>query len=175
MQEKIEGLIRSIIFMLDNNQISKTGKSINKLLRFLGYEHIANKISDLGYEIKVQKKQGFSVSGKSLRITQHAKKRLFHYLGEERSDESMKGLLTSGKIISYSDLLAHGYRPNYKDRKDNGEETVYVILPKKGLIAVLTPEGKEIVWVTTYSPNRRAPGNIPLSEEEYRKFCGMRK
>jgi len=161
-------------FMFSKNQTSKLSGIIKIILKGCGYDKFTDVMEKYGYKICFLKKLSPKMV---LVVTNHARDRTSSYLfKEDMTNEEMKTLLLKGRAIPYGDLLAMGFRPNYKDRLENGEESIYVDM-SHGLIAVLQPENEtELIWVTTYSEKRLMNAwRVPITEEEFRKLNKNRK
>lgn len=108
---------------------------------------------------------------KAIILTLHARNRTFNYLGQEFSDEKLVRMVIDGKIVLYSDLLAIGYRPN-ESHKDS---SVYVMISKDNLIAVLERDDNKLIWKTTYTPKKTPSHRIPITEEEFNRLYNRRR
>jgi len=163
-------LERTANFMFEHNQIGKMRKVIESVLVGAGYSGFVESMRKNQFQIKFVKKLSPRLI---IHITNHARQRTSSYLHkeEELDDEKMRNLLLMGEAISYGDLLALGFRPNYKGRLDDGEDSVYVEIPN-GLIAVLSQKDENnFTWVTTYTEEKTPHGRKnPISEKQFRNL-----
>ena len=161
-------LERTANFMFENNQIGKMRKVIESVLIGAGYSGFVDSMRRNQFQMKFVKRLS---SRLIIHITNHARQRTSSYLNktEELNDEKMKNLLLAGEVVSYGDLLALGYRPNYKSRQEDGENSVYIEM-SNGLVAVLTEKEEDsFIWVTTYTEEKTPHGRRnPISEEKFR-------
>ena len=163
-------LERMANFMFENNQIGKMRKMIEGVLVGCGYSGFVESMHKNQFQIKFIKKLPPRFI---IHITNHARQRTSSYLNktEELNDEKMKNLLLTGEIVSYGDLLALGYRPNYKGRLEDGDDSVYVKIPN-GLVAILSQKDEDsFIWVTTYTEEKTPYGRRnPISEKKFRSL-----
>ncbi len=106
-------------------------------------------------------------------ITRHSLVRIQEFTGCELTMDEAFSSFCQSEQLTFSDMLARGYRPGYKRRIQKGIHSWYFLLRCQDheLIAVITDgecEG-DFEWVTTFAPNHRNESNRRWMEEPYMK------
>lgn len=109
-----------------------------------------------------------------IRFTVHALKRLSERTRVWPELVEVLELFENAQQIKYEDLLNLGYRPNYRGRKDQGQQSWYFQFKHCGIefvavIATGRDDEKEMTWVTTYSPSAQTEHyRVPVIQEDRR-------